>query len=82
MAAALFTDPTGTAILFLGLFTRPVAASLLVLAIATVAYNIYQAVRKAVRAAAATPGTEQRIRGHEPASERDRTARGRGPWGA
>ncbi len=34
---ALFTDPTGIATLFLGL---------LALAIATVAYNIYQAVRK------------------------------------
>ncbi len=38
LAAALFTDPTGIATLFLGL---------LALAIATVAYNIYQAIGKA-----------------------------------
>ena len=50
--AALFTDPTGIAIFFLGLFARPIAATLLALAIATVAYNIYQAVRKAVKSAA------------------------------
>ena len=30
----------------LGLFARPIAATLLVLALATVAYNIYQAIRK------------------------------------
>ncbi len=36
----------------LGLFGRPITATLLTLAIATVAYNIYQAVRKAVRATA------------------------------
>ena len=36
----------------LGLFARPIAATLLALAIATVAYNIYQAVRKAVKSAA------------------------------
>ncbi len=44
---ALFTDPTGIAILFLGLFARPIAATPLALAIATVAYNIYQAIGKA-----------------------------------
>jgi putative tricarboxylic transport membrane protein len=37
---------------FLGLFARPIAATLLALAIATVVYNIYQAVRKAVKPAA------------------------------
>ncbi len=47
MAAALFTDPTGIAIFFLGLFARPIAATLPALAIATVAYNIYQAIGKA-----------------------------------
>jgi putative tricarboxylic transport membrane protein len=36
----------------LSLFERPIAAGLLVLAIATVAYNIYQAVAKAARATA------------------------------
>jgi hypothetical protein len=36
----------------LSLFERPIAAGLLVLAIATVAYNIYQAVAKAARTAA------------------------------
>ncbi len=48
----LFTDPTGIAILFGGLFARPIAATLPALAIATVAYNIYQAVGKAVKSAA------------------------------
>lgn len=38
--------------LWLGLFDRPITATLLTLAIATVAYNIYQAVRKAARATA------------------------------
>ena len=59
MAAALFTDPTGIAILFLDLFGRPIAATLLVLAIATGAYNIYQAVWKAACASTSTPGVQQ-----------------------
>ena len=37
---------------FPGLFARPIAAVLLGLAIATAAYNIYQAVGKAARPAA------------------------------
>ncbi len=37
---------------FLGLFARPIAATLLSLAIATVVYNIYQAIRKAAKSAA------------------------------
>ncbi len=47
MAAALFTEPTRIAIFFFGLFARPIAATLPALAIATVAYNIYQAIGKA-----------------------------------